>query len=243
MFGETDDAGFGGFAEPARSSRTATILKFAAAITAVLIIAGSLGGFFYWRSLKSTPQYSLALLIDAARNDDQAAINKLIDTNAAVDDFLPQITAKAIELYGRGLPAQTLSRVERIAEPLLPAIKDKAREELPRLIREKTGKFEHVPFAAMAMGADRYLDIAVNGDDALVKSKLRDHAFEVKMKKSGDRWKIVGVRDEQLATRIAQRIGQEIVAIASNGGTGADPEQLGIRNVGELIKQAQDIFK
>jgi len=238
-----DAAGLGGYAEPAVHGRSATVLKIAAALIAVIAIVACVGGYFYWQSLKSTPQYSLALLIDAARDEDQAAIDKLIDTNAAVDDFLPQITSKAIELYGRGLPPQTLARVERIAQPVLPAIKERAREELPRLIRDKTEKFKNVPFAAMALGADKYLDINIQNDIALVTSKLKEHAFEVKMRKSGDKWQIVGVRDEQLATSIAQKIGQEIIAVASNGSIDSSPERLGIKNIGTLLKQAQDIFK
>ena len=95
----------------------------AAGVAGVIIVASAVGGFFYWQSLKRTPQYSLALLVEAARNDDQAAINSLMDSDAAVDDFVPQVTAKAIELYGRGLPPETLARVERLATPLLPAVK------------------------------------------------------------------------------------------------------------------------
>src|SRR5687768_14192400 len=67
-----------------------------------VVLAGVIGGLVYYRGLRQTPQYSLALLIDAAKRDDKADINSLIDTDAVVDDFVPQITGKAIELYGRG---------------------------------------------------------------------------------------------------------------------------------------------
>lgn len=239
----SDVAGYGGFAEPVKSGRLASILKTAGALFVFIVAASSIGGYFYWQSLKKTPQYSLALLIDAARDNNQPVIDELIDTDAAVDDFLPQVTSKAIELYGRNLPPQTLARVEKIAQPVLPAIKDRSREELPRLIREKTAKFDNIPFAAMAIGAERYLNISFQNDDALVTSKLREHAFEVKMRKNGDKWKIVGVRDDQLATNIAQKIGQEIIAIASRGGAGSPSKRLGVDNIGDLLKQAQEIFK
>src|SRR6185503_750305 len=45
-----------------------------------------LAGYFYYQGLKRTPQYSLALLVDAAKRDDQTAIEQLIDINAVVDD-------------------------------------------------------------------------------------------------------------------------------------------------------------
>lgn len=210
-------------------------------ILAVTTIAG-LGFYFYWRNLRTTPQYSLALIVDAAKRDDQATVGELVDINAVVDDFLPQITGKAIELYGRNLPPDTLQRVARIAAPVLPAVKDRAREELPGAIRQKTSTFGDVPFAAMVLGADTYLDIKVEGDSATVRSKVPEHNFEVRMVRTGDRWKIAGVRDEELATRIAQRIGQEIVAIAVNG-TGSKQSQLGVKNINELLRQAEEIFK
>ncbi len=132
-------------------------------LLSVLLIAG-IGGFIYYQSLKSTPQYSIALLIDAAKRDDKAAIDRLVDTNAVVDDFVPQITNKAIELYGRGLPPAVLERVQLLAQPLLPAVKERARAELPRVIRERSERFGYVPFFGMVLGADKYLDIEVTGD-------------------------------------------------------------------------------
>ena len=230
------------FVEPAKKGPFVRVLKIAAGVMAVLVAIAGAGGYLYWLSLKSTPQYSLALLVDAARRDDQAAIAELVDSDAAVDDFVPQVTAKAIELYGRGLPPETLTRIERLATPLMPAVKDRAREELPRLIREKTAKFENVPFAAMVLGAERYLEVESNGSDATVKSKLPEHSFEVRMTKSGDKWKIVGVRDEKLATAIAQKIGQEIIAIATNGANGA-PRSASFKDFQDIFKKAQDIFR
>lgn len=232
--------GLNGYVRPSKKRTVVKALKISAVALAVIIAVASIGGYFYWQSLKSTPQYSLALLIEAARNGDQIAVNQLIDTDGAVDDFVPQVTSKAIELYGRGLPPQTLTRIERLAEPLIPAVKDRAREELPRLIREKTSGFANVPFAAMVLGADRYLEIEADGAQSTVKSKLPEHGFEVLMTKSGDKWKIIGVRDEKLATAIAQKIGQEIIAIAKNGG---EARSGSLRNVQEILKQAQDIFK
>lgn len=229
--------------EPAKKRTFVKVLKISVVVLLMVAVAAAISGYFYWQSLKTRPQYSLALLIEAARNNDQAAINGLIDTDAAVDDFVPQVTSKAIELFGRGLPPQVLSRVERIAMPLMPAVKDRAREELPRLIREKTAKFKSVPFAGMVLGADRYLEVTENGNEATVKSKLPEHAFEVRMTRSGDIWKIVGVRDEKLATAIAQKIGQEIIAIASNSQNGNAARSSNLKNIQEVLREAQEIFR
>ena len=207
-----------------------------------LVAAAGLGAFLYWQHLKSTPQYSLALIVDAARRDDSAKVGELVDIDAVVDDFLPQITGKAIELYGRNLPPDTIQRVARIAAPVMPAVKERARDELPGAIRQKAAAFSDLPFVALVFGADTYLDISVDGDAALVRSKRPEYDFEVQMVRSGDIWKITGFRDEALATRIAQRIGQEIIAIAVNGTT-SKQSQLGIKNINELLRQADKIFR
>jgi hypothetical protein len=159
--------------------------------------------------------------VEAARRDDQAEMDKFVSIDSVVDEFVPQITGKAVELYGRGLPPHTIDRVARVATPVMPALKQRARAQLPNLIRKKTERFESVPFAAMVLGAERYLDIRPDGDSAIIRSRLPEHAFEVRMQRNGSGWKIVGVRDEALATEIAQKVGQEIIAVASNGGATA----------------------
>ena len=220
--------------------RTVAVTALLTALTVSLL--GGLGFYVYWQRLRSTPQYSLALIVDAAKRNDDESVNELVDIDSVVDDFLPQITGKAVELYGRGLPPDIIGRVARIAAPVMPAVKDRAREELPGAIRHKTAEFGSVPFAAMVMGAEKYLDITVDGDAASVRSRLPDHQFEVRMIRSGERWKIAGLRDDELATRIAQRIGQEVVAIAVNG-TGSNKSRLGVKNINELLREAEEIFK
>ncbi|CAN5400557.1 hypothetical protein BH10ACI3_BH10ACI3_24080 [soil metagenome] len=222
------------------------MLKHPFAIACIVVfsfvVIGGIGGLIYYQSLKSSPQYSLALLVDAAKRDDKAGVEEIIDIDAVVDDFMPQVTDKAIELYGRGLPPEMLRKVATLAEPLMPAVKERAKAELPRVIRERTGRFGDVPFFAMVLGADRYLNITVSGDTAVVKSKIPEHPLEMKMHRTGSRWKIVGVTDENLATSIASKIGQEIVAVAMYGSKDA-AERFGIGNLSDLLKQAEELVR
>ena len=240
---ETDAPGFGGFSEQPRGSKRRKIILTIFGILMTIVIAGFVGGYFYWQSFKGTPQYALASLVDAARHNDQERMDQFVSIDSIVDDFMPQITGKAVELYGRGLPPQTIARVAQVATPVMPALKERARTRLPVLIRKKTERFESVPFAAMVIGADRYLDIRSSGDTATVRSKLPQHSFEVRMQRNGNSWKIVSVRDEELATDIAQRVGQEIIAVASNGGVDEAGDRLGIRGLNTILQQAEKIFR
>lgn len=216
-------------------------LIFIALIALVAISCSA--GFFYWRSLKQTPQYSLALLIDAAHRDDKAAVNNLVDIDKVVDDFIPQITSSAVEMYGRGLPPQTIANLSTVAQPIMPALKDRARLELPKVIRERTEKFENVPFAAIVMGADRYLDISVKGDTAEIRSKIEDRPLELRMKRVGDHWAVVGVRDKDLSDKIAKTVGQQIIAVASGANIGDASKNLGVKNLQDVLKQAEDLLR
>jgi hypothetical protein len=211
-------------------------------VLSLLLIAG-LAGYIYYRSLRGTPQYSIALLVDAAKSDDKAGIDSLVDIDAVVDDFIPQITNKAIDLYGRGLSPQVINKMAVIATPILPAVKQRARTELPRVIRSRfEDEFGYVPFFGMVLGADRYLDISVTGDVAAVRSKLSDHPLEIKMRRNGENWRIIGVRDEQLATDIARKIGQEIIAIARDGGDDS-AARFGLGNLSDLLRQAEELVR
>ena len=216
----------------------------AGTVVLTLTVVALIGGLIYYQQLRSSPQYSLALLVDAAKRDDTDEIDTIVDIDAVVEDFMPQVTAKAIELYGRGLSPEAIQKATILARPLMPAVKDRARAELPRVIRERTAKYGDVPFFAMVMGASKYLDIAVTNDIAVVNSKLENHPLEVRMQRNGDRWQIVGVKDDKLATSIAQKIGQQIIAVATFGGGKDTADKFGgMGNLSNTLRQAEDLVK
>lgn len=219
------------------------ILKISGVAVAILLLFGTVAGYFYWQSLKSTPQYSLALLVEAARQKDQKAIDELVDTDAVVESFLPQVIDKAVELYGKNLPAEKIAKVKETAAPLMPAIKQRAREEVPRVIAEKTDKFSGIPYWAIAIGAGYYLDIKPEGETATVLSKIPERQFELTMKKNGDKWRVVGIKDEALATRIAQTIGQELIAISSKESLKKASEKMKAPELQNVQKKLEDLFK
>jgi len=234
---------FGDYQQPKKRSIFVKVLGVLGILLVFILLVGGIGSYFYWQSVKKTPAYSLALLVDAARRDDKNQVEQIVDTETVVNNFLPQITDKAIELYGRNLPPQTLTRVAQIATPLMPAIKDRAKEELPRLIREKTQSVENIPYWLIALGAERAVEIRQTGDTAQIKSKMANRPLEMEMKRSGANWKVVAIKDEVLARRIAETVGQEIVALAAKRNIDNAGRQLGVENLQDMIKQLEGIFK
>lgn len=234
---------FGEYQQPKKQSVFVKILKVVSVVILFVFVITAIGSYLYWQNLKKTPQYSLALLVDAARRDDQAAIDDLVDTNAVIEDFVPQITEKAIELYGRNVPPQTIARVAQVAAPMMPAIKVRARAEIPGLIREKTKKFESVPFWAIALGTERVLDVLQEDDKSFIKSKLQDRPLELTLKRNDDRWQVIGIKDEELSRRVAEKIGQQLIVLAKNNGINKAGENFGIENLGDFLKEVEGIFK
>lgn len=229
--------------EPKKRRGCLRILGILGIISLILLLIGAIGGYFYWQSVKKNPQYSLALLVDAARRDDKETVAQLIDTEAVVNNFVPQISEKAVELYGRNLPPQIINKVALLVAPLMPSIKEKAKEELPPLIREKTEKLDRVPYWAIALFAERGLDIKIDGDLATIKSKNPDQPAEFTMKRDRQIWKITAIKDEKLAQKVAEKIGQQIIALAKKGSLEDAGKQLGVDNLGNILKSLNDIFK
>ncbi|MBK8151569.1 MAG: hypothetical protein IPK58_26085 [Acidobacteria bacterium] len=229
--------------KPAGPSRFGWIVRGILIFLAVAILVSTVSGYVYWQRVKASPQYSLALLVEAARQDDQKQMDDLVDTDSVVDSFLPQVIEKAVELYGKNLPEAVVSRLTIAADQFKPAIKRRAREEVPRVIREKTDKFERVPYWAIAVGAGWFLDIKTEGETAKVKSLIENRPFELTMKKNGNVWRVVAIKDEVVARRIAEKIGQELVALASKEGLNKAAEKLGVKSVDDIKKKIDDIFK
>jgi hypothetical protein len=229
--------------KPKKRGGCGKILGISAIVLGIFLFIGAVAAYFYWQGVKTSPQYSLALLVDAARRGDQKAIDELVDTDAVVESFLPQVTDKATELYGRNLPTDKISKVKDAATPLMPAIKQRARAEVPRVIQEKTDKFAGVPYWAIAIGAGYYLDVKTQGETAIINSQIPERQFELTMKRNGDKWRVVGIKDEALAKRIAETIGQELIAITTREGLKKASEKMNAPGLETIKKKIDDLFK
>ena len=125
----------------------------------------------------------------------------------------------------------------------MPAIKAKAKDELPKLIREKTAKADRVPYQAIALFARTQLEIKIEGDTAEIKSLNPEQPLDITMKRDGDMWKIVAVRDANLAQKIAEKVGQQLIALASKGSVDEAGRLLGVENLGNVLKGLNDILR
>ena len=138
-----------------------------------------------------------------------------------------------------------IAAITLAVDPLRTDVGAVAREEVPRVIQEKTDKFSSIPYWLIAVGAGYYLDIKPAGETATVTSKIPERQFELTMKRIGgtDKWRVVGIRDDALATRIAQQIGQELIAISSKESLKKASEKMKAPELENIKKKIDDLFR
>lgn len=200
---------------PERGSSGARILLIVTIALGVLLLGLIAGGYFYWQSYKTRPAYTLALLVDASQRNDQAVFDQIVDTDKIVQNFVPQVTEKAIGRYASALTAPLRKQVEQLVPKLLPGVKQQVHDEVARHVKELSERAGNWPFPIMALGVPYVVDVKEEGDAATVDVTLKDRPVQLTMQRNGEQWKIVAVRDDALAARIVDDIAKNLPAIGS----------------------------
>jgi uncharacterized membrane protein len=202
---------------PARrgSGRGSKVMGIIAIVLVLFVLGALAGGYLWWRSYKTRPAYSLALLVDAAQRNDEKAIDEIVDTDKIVENFIPQVTEKAMGRYAAALTGPIGKQVESLVPKLLPDIKDKVREEVTNRVREMGKRAEGKPFILVALGVPYVVGIKEEGDTAKISATLEGRPTELTMQRNKERWKIVSVTDDDLATRMVDNIAKNLPAVGS----------------------------
>ena len=181
-----------------------------AALVALGRLRVALGGAYaWWQSYKKGPAYSLALLVDAARRDDLQAVESLVDADRVAQGFVPQVIEK-LTAEGTPLPPQARSQVTAALPQLLPRVRETVREEIARGVKAAAGEGGSTPFVLLALGIPRAAEITEQGDAATAAVEREGKRTELSLQRSGDIWKVVTVKDDEMAGGIAQRLAASI---------------------------------
>jgi len=103
-----------------------------AAIPFVVILILVFGvGYWWWQSFKSSPAYTLALVVDAAERDDREAFEELVNVEGVSRSVVPQV----IERVRGGdnalnIPPQVRRQIAQNAQVWLPGVRDQVRDVL-----------------------------------------------------------------------------------------------------------------
>jgi uncharacterized membrane protein len=190
-----------------RLGRRGRLLSVAGLVVLGVVLVAVAGTYAWWRSYKRSPAYSLALLVDAAQHDDAQGVESLIDADQIAQGFVPQVIDN---LAGAGSPLapQARASLSTALPALLPRVRETMRDEVAREVKgfAKEDAASRVPFFVKALGVRQATSVTERGDAATVTLKAGERPVELAMRRDGERWKVVTVKDAQLATEIATRL-------------------------------------
>ena len=192
-----------------RGGRRRRPLSIAALVVVGLLLVALVGAYAWWQSYKKGPAYSLALLVDAARRDDVQEVETLIDADRVAQGFVPQVIEK-LTGAGAALPPEARARVTAALPALLPRVRETVREEIAAGMKAAAAGVGDTSFTVLALGIPRAAEIKEDGDAATALFAREGKQTELTMQRSGDRWKVVNVKDDDLASGISQRLAASI---------------------------------
>jgi hypothetical protein len=211
------------------SKRGRRRLTLAAAIVGALALAAVAGGYTWYQSYKKSPTYSLALLADAARRGDRQTVDQLVDADQVTHSLVPQVVAK-VSARGQGatppgasqagapqVPASVRRYVEANAGVLIPGAREQVRDAvIASVARGVASHADSYPFFMTALGARFAADeIRVEGDVANVSFKSNSQPVALGLQRSGagERWRVISVQSDELATRVADNLSRGLPAL------------------------------
>jgi hypothetical protein len=171
-----------------------------------LFVIGSLAALIWWQYHKTTPAYSLAILVDAAQRNDTAAFDEVFDVNQVAESFVSQVAkSKGITLPG-WLGSGLQSIPPRVTDTIKPIVREGVRRRIHDLGVQSDGK----PFLLTAVGILMKANIIKEGNRATATITHREQTMKLRLERTDRHWKVVSVNDDALAARIMADVANEL---------------------------------
>ncbi len=195
-----------------RLGRAGRVLGVTGLVVVAVLLVLLVGSYMWYQGFKKSPPYSLALLLDAAQHDDVGAVETMIDSGQIADGFAPQVI-ESLTGPGSSLPPQVRASATAAIPQLLPRVRETMRDEIARSLKGlRQDDSSNMPFFVKALGVRQMADVNERGDAADVKLDAGGRSVELSMRRDGERWKVVTVKDPQLASEIAARLASSLPA-------------------------------
>lgn len=186
-------------------------LRWVGLILGGLLITGMAAVFAWWQHYKTTPAYSLALLVDAAQRNDTAAFDRIVDMEKVVDNFVPQMAQTATGGLASDLATSLRTQLQSLAPGVMASVKQVVKEEIRKEINDIAGSSNARPFFLTALAIPFEARISESGDAAKATINKGDHSAEVLLeRRDGGHWRVVSLRDGALAARVVNDIVRDL---------------------------------
>ena len=201
----------------AKRRRWPRILALLALVVLAFIVVIAVIGFFSWRHFQSTPEYSLALLVDATQRNDAAELANRIDDEEVAKNMVATVRQKAIDRYGGSINATTQQQIDKAMPSLLPGLKQTIHNEVVNEVKNfaTVSPPNPKPFIILLTSVPALLNVTTEGDVAKAVSKASDRSFELTMRRDSDRWKVVSFSSEAVVQRVVDTVMKELPPIGA----------------------------
>jgi hypothetical protein len=207
------EPGQGPAARRPRGRRWLKILAILAVIFVVFIAVIAVAGFFSWRHVQSSPEYSLTLLVDAALRNDTAELAKRMDDDEIAKNMLAAVNQKAIARYGGAINANTQQQIDKLMPTLLPGLKPKIHDEIVQRLKGLATTPEPKPFYVLLLLVPRLVKVTTEGDLARCSSVATNTSFDLTLHRDADRWKVVAFNDDAMVQRVVDNVMKDLPPI------------------------------
>jgi hypothetical protein len=203
-------------ARRSRGGRRRRLLSTGALVIIGVVLLASVFGYLWWRGFRQGPAYSLALLLDSARSEDLPAVEQFVDADQVAQGFVPQVIEKLTGAGAGALPPQVRGQVSAALPQLIPRVRGTMSQEvtsaLKRFADDAAGS---TPTPLVALGISRIAEIEQQDDSARVLLKREEKITELQMRRAGERWRIIAIKDDEMASTIAARLAASIPPAAA----------------------------
>lgn len=176
-------------------------------------------GYWWWQNFKSSPAYTLALVVEAAERDDREEFERLVDVEGVSRSVVPQV----IERVRGGdnaldIAPQVRRQIAQNAQVWLPGVREQVRDVLmaeTKTLAEKSSA-QSYPFFIRALALSRVAETTdgINGQERdvakTVTFKVNERPVEFGMRGNRETehaaWKVESVKSDELATRVAEQV-------------------------------------
>ena len=184
-----------------------------ALVVVACIVVVAIAGFFSWRRFQASPEYSLALLVDAAQRNDQEQIANLIDDDEVAKNMIAAVSQKAIERYGGTMNATTQQQIDKLMPSLLPRVKQAVHDELANQFTVVSSSAPR-PFYALLLAIRSHAKITTEGDTARATLDMAPNV-EMMMQRDSDHWKVVAINDDSLVQHVVDSLMKNLPPIGA----------------------------
>lgn len=188
-----------------KSSRRGCLL-----IPVVLVIVGLVVFFAFWQYFKTTPSYSLALLVDAAQQNDSAAFDRVVDLDRVIDNFVVQSGPGSTLGLTTELVTSVRTQLQSLAPETTMLVKERVKEEVRSRTNELAGPSGARPFVLTALAMPFVANIEQTGDRAEARINGTSRVKLLMERSAGGNWRVVSLEDQALAARVISGIVKEL---------------------------------